>query len=188
MGINLHEVGCRCKKCRQENHNHEQDYFLPAAASAGLGMALKAAGLAYSILNKASGDITYSIVQLKDTIHPKDNKRRYKELNMSRSRPITVGLYSTFSFGRRMGASFSVEFFFNGYSVGPVMIDYKNSEDILGWKLNITADSFMIPSNTSVQQIEIRFTYRFSSPIYDDRVLRKTLTLRGDGSHQQYNY
>jgi hypothetical protein len=142
------------------------------------------------ILNNV-GDVTWDLEQLKGVKHPQD-KAAESPAQFHNAPVIAVKdwPYVQNALGDRLGASFKVEWQYNGTSVGNVRITHVGTNDAAGSALHVEArimdDQIVYPEDAPrFAAIWVRFHYRFSRFAGRDAVALVNLHLYGDGTYEQ---
>ncbi|MEM6252902.1 MAG: N-acetylmuramoyl-L-alanine amidase [Cyanobacteria bacterium P01_D01_bin.156] len=175
---------------REDSSNH---YSHSQQALEGVTSAIAGAVITRILDNK--GDITWKLSQLKGIKYPADQKKNagsasYKEqiITVKGPRLGTVGGLD------EIYVDSELSFQYNGRSLGNVSISITKANDAVGAGLNVEA-SIMNDANVYQEKskenavsegfaaIKVRFHYRFTNVIYDDRIAITDLVLFGNGMH-----
>lgn len=153
----------------------------------GGGVAL--AGLGWSILNAAitnsRGDITWELQRMEGAKHPNDEQSTYNTGPWSNQTlrvptPTEGGLIDD------IVAGFELDFRYNGNSVGFVEARNVNTNDAVGWGLDVNMTMMPEPSpkagTTDVAELKVTWTYRFHRTVGSDVIYTRHMSLFGDGT------
>ena len=92
--------------------------------------------------------------------------------------------------GNQISAWFSVDWLYNGKSLGDIVISNIGTNGALLGKLSVDArimdDNIVYPTSMPASAaLKVRFTYRFSGAAGADQIATLDLHLYGDGTYEQ---
>jgi hypothetical protein len=149
------------------------------------------AGAAMQRLVNNTGSITWQLDQLRDLKHPNDQAppspapfHDAPTIQLT-DWPLIENLATS-----QIWAHFSVDWQFNGRSLGKIRISPIGTNEAVGWSLAVTAqimdDAIVYPTATpTYAAIRIRFTYQFRRMIGSDSIGVTDLHLFGDGQYER---
>ncbi|MEA2732931.1 MAG: hypothetical protein QOF70_7406, partial [Acetobacteraceae bacterium] len=148
-------------------------------------------GAAMTRIINNTGSITWQLDQLRDLKHPNDVAptpaapfRDAPTINLSDWPMIETGLTD------ELWAHFSVDWQFNGRSLGKIRISPIGTNEATLWSLAVTAqimDDAIVypPASPTYAAVRIRFTYLFRRMVGSDSIAVTDLHLFGDGQFER---
>lgn len=156
-----------------------------ARALSGVEVGVAIGGFLLETVRDSSGDVTWELDQFANRKHPNDttpaNPAPFQDAATIKldKWPVSGGLIDDIS------AWFSIDWQFNGTSLGNVRIGNIGTNDAVGWGLHVRAqimdDNILYPPNNCAA-LRIRFHYRFSRGIGADNIAVTDIHLFGDGT------
>jgi len=157
------------------------------------GGAVAIAGLGWKVFEFAwkqtEGDVHTKLARMEGAKYPYDKKDEYQNKAAWQNKSRTVYQRVTNLAGDEISSKFTLRFKHNGYGVGYVDIDHSESNDAIGWGLNVEAKIMADPNQYNsrnggqvMSMVEVTFNYRFSRSIGSDIIKIKRYCLYGDGT------
>ena len=173
--------------------NDELQLVPPPAARAramdgGVSAAIAIGGFIVESIRDSAGDVTWELDQFAHIKHPNDVQpspsAAYRDATTIRldSWPVAGGLIDDIS------AWFSIDWQYNGKSLGNIRIGNIGTNDAIGWGLHVRAqimDDNILYQPGSCAALRLRFHYRFSRSIGSDVIAVTEVHLFGDGTYEQ---
>jgi len=156
--------------------------------SPGASAAIRIGGVLLSRIVNNQGDVSWDLDQLNGIKHPNDqapaNPAPFRDAPTIRLTgwPTAGGLIDD------IAADFSVDWQFNGRSLGNVRIGNIGVNDAIGWGLSVRAqimDDNILYSPNNCAALRVRLYYRFTRSIGSDVIAVTDLHLFGDGTYEQ---
>lgn len=159
----------------------------------GADAAIAIAGVALERIVNNEGDITWELDQFRGIKHPNDQTPSpappFRDANIIR---LTDWPKVENNAGDEISAGFTVEWQYNGASLGNVRITNVATNDAIGQGLVVRAqimdDNAVYPSQSDaavrVAALRVRFVYRFTRPIGSDWIAVRDIHLYGDGTSE----
>jgi len=158
------------------------------AMDGGASAAIAIGGFIVESIRDSAGDVTWELDQFAHRKHPNDavpaTAVAYRDANTIRLNrwPVSGGLVDDIS------AWFSIDWQFNGRSLGNVRISNIGTNDAVGWALHVRAqimDDNILYEPNQCAALRLRFHYRFSRSIGSDVIGVTDVHLYGNGSYEQ---
>ncbi len=158
------------------------------AMGGGADAAIAIGGFIVESVRDSSGDVTWELDQFAQRKHPNDvaptNPAPYRDATTIRldKWPVSGGVIDDIS------AWFSVDWQYNGTSLGNIRIGNIGTNDAIGWALHVRAqimDDNILYQPGPCAALRVRFHYRFSRSIGSDVIAVTELHLYGDGTYEQ---
>lgn len=142
------------------------------------------AGAAMERLLNDDGDVNWSLDQLLGLKHPNDvPPNPMPGFHDAQTIRLVDWPYIDSKIGDRIQAKFSVDWQFNGVSLGNVRIGNIGTEDAIGWGLKVEArimnDAIL---HGPAAALRINFNFRFTRAILSDKIATIELRLFADGT------
>lgn len=155
----------------------------------GMGGGIALAGLGWNILNAAitnsRGDITWELQRMEGAKHPNDDQSTYNVGPWS-SQTLRVPTPTAGGLIDDIVASFELDFRYNNHSVGFVEARNVNTNDAVGWGLDVNMTMMPEPrpksGTTDVAELKVTWTYRFHRTVGSDVIYTRHMSLFGDGT------
>ena len=134
------------------------------------------------------GDVSWELDQMRGLKHPNDqappSPQRFQDAKTIKLTgwPVAGGLVDNIT------ADFTVDWQYNGLSLGNVAIENVGVNDAVGWGLKVQAhimDDNKLYAPNSCAALRVRFHYRFTRSIGTDVIAITELHLYGDGTWEQ---
>ena len=169
------------------------DVLLPAPppprarAMSGAEAAIAIGGFLLETVRDSAGDVSWELDQFRERKHPDDvtpaSPAPYHDAPTIRldQWPVSGGLIDDIS------AWFSIDWQYNGRSLGNVRITNVGTNDAVGWSLHVRAqimDDNILYEPGGCAALRVRFHYRFSRGVGSDHIALTDLHLYGDGTHE----
>jgi hypothetical protein len=154
----------------------------------GADVATAIGGFVVESVRDSQGDVTWELDQFAHIKHPNDsapaNAQPFRDAPVVRldSWPVAGGLVDDIS------AWFSIEWQFNGRSLGNVRISNIGTNDAVGWGLSVRAeimDDNILYQPGNCAALRVRLHYRFTRSIGSDVLAVADVHLFGNGTMQQ---
>jgi len=144
-----------------------------------------AVGLGYTIFQDIAnnkGDIRWNLASMDGAKHPWDDQS-YANRGAWNRNALNVKGKITVAFVDELSATFRVEYWYNGHSVGYVDISPIDTNDAPFWAINVTARIKKDPNTYQrpMAAIFVKFTFEFEHSIRDSRFFHRRYHLFGDG-------
>ncbi len=158
-----------------------------ARAMSGGEAAVAIGGFLLETIRDSAGDVSWELNQFRERKHPNDvvpaNPAPYRDAPTIRldQWPVSGGLVEDIS------AWFSIDWQYNGLSLGNVRISNIGTNDAVGWSLRVSAqimDDNILYEPSGCAALRIRFHYHFTRVIGSDHIAITDLHLYGDGSYE----
>ena len=172
-----------------------EDMPLPAppaprarAMDGGVSAAIAIGGFIVESIRDSVGDVTWDLDQFAHIKHPDDTApspaAAYRDATTIRldSWPVAGGLIDDIS------AWFSIDWQYNGKSLGNIRIGNIGTNDAVGWGLQVRAqimDDNILYQPNQCAALRLRFHYRFNRSIGSDVIAVTEVHLYGDGTYEQ---
>lgn len=158
------------------------------AAVAVAGPAIAGAGFLYGVLKDIAnnkGDVSWKLQSLDGAKYPKNDPSFHDKGPWQGPFKFQVKAAVENPFGDEESATFDVEYYRNGVAVGYVDVSVAGTNDAWLGSLDVTQTIRGLPDDTAggqeIGRLELRFTYVFDQPIFNQHIYRETITLYGDG-------
>jgi hypothetical protein len=158
------------------------------AMDGGVAAAIAIGGFLVQSVRDSAGDVTWELDQFAHIKHPNDTAptpaEPFRDAPTIRLNewPVAGGMVDDIS------AWFSIDWQFNGRSLGNIRIGNIGTNDAVGWGLHVRAqimdDNIIYPPNQAAA-LRIRLHYRFNRSIGSDVIAVTDIHLFGDGNVQQ---
>ncbi len=170
----------------QAYHTQQTPVAVAGAVIAGAGLGWKIFEFAWA---QTEGDIKVKLARLEGAKYPSDDEAQYKSKGIWKPKTVTVYEKVENLASDEISAKFALRFKYNGYGVGYIDIDHIQSNDAVGWGLNVEAKLMVDPNNytsrnggQTMSMIEVTFNYRFTRSIGSDVIKLKRYKIYGDGT------
>ncbi len=174
------------KHSKAKGYSTQKNPALAGAVIAGAGLGWKIFEFAWS---QTEGDIKVKLARLEGAKYPYDKKDDYHNKAAWKRKRKTVYSKVTNHLGDEISSKFDLNFKYNGYGVGYIEIDHSNSNDAVGWGLDVEAKIMVDPNQYTsrnggqeMAMIDVTFNYRFSRSLGSDIIKIKRYSLYGDGT------
>jgi V8-like Glu-specific endopeptidase/cell wall-associated NlpC family hydrolase len=158
-----------------------------ARAMVAADVAVAIGGFVLETVRDSSGDVTWELDQFTHIKHPNDtppaNPAPFRDAATIKidKWPVSGGMADDIS------AWFSIDWQYNGLSLGNVRISNIGTNDAVGWSLHVRAqimDDNIVYQPGGCAALRIRFHYRFSRGIGADNIAQTDVQLFGDGTYE----
>ncbi len=158
------------------------------AMDGGVSAAIAIGGFIVESVRDSVGDVTWELDQFAHIKYPNDTPvvaaGGFRDANTIRLNrwPVSGGLIDDIS------AWFSIDWQFDGRSLGNVRISNIGTNDAIGWGLHVRAqimDDNILYQPNQCAALRLRFHYRFSRSIGSDVIGVTDVHLYGDGTHEE---
>jgi hypothetical protein len=136
-----------------------------------------------------TGDISWNLDQFRGIKHPNDVAPQ-PSAPFKDAATIRLAGWPKFDVGGidEISADFTVDWQYNGRSLGNVLITNVGTNDAVGWGMEVRAqimdDNRVYPPDDCAA-LRVRFSYRFAAVVGSDRIAITELHLYGDGTYEQ---
>jgi hypothetical protein len=163
----------------------------PARARAmdgGVGAAIAIGGFILSSIRDSQGDVTWDLDQFAHIKHPNDAAPSpavaFRDAPTIRLNtwPVSGGVLDDIS------AWFSIDWQFNGRSLGNIRISNIGTNDSVGWGLSVRAqimDDNILYQPGNCAALRVRLHYRFTRSLGSDVLASTDIHLYGNGTYEQ---
>ena len=158
------------------------------AMDGGVSAAIAIGGFIVESVRDNVGDVTWELDQFAHIKYPNDvplvAAAGFRDANTIRLNrwPVSGGLVDDIS------AWFSIDWQFDGRSLGNVRISNIGTNDAVGWGLHVRAqimDDNILYQPNQCAALRVRFHYRFDRSIGSDALGVTDVHLYGDGTHEE---
>jgi hypothetical protein len=158
-----------------------------ARGMSGGAAAVAIGGFLLETVRDSAGDVNWELNQFRERKHPNDvapaNPAPYRDAPTIRldQWPVSGGLVDDIS------AWFSIDWQYNGLSLGNVRISNIGTNDAVGWSLRVNAqimDDNILYEPGGCAALRIRLHYHFDRSIGSEHIAITDVHLYGDGSHE----
>ncbi len=158
------------------------------AMDGGASVAIAIGGFIVESVRDSAGDVTWELDQFAHIKYPNDTAPSpavaFRDANTIRLNrwPVSGGLIDDIS------AWFSIDWQFDGRSLGNVRISNIGTNDAVGWGLHVRAqimDDNILYQPGQCAALRLRFHYRFSRSLGSDVIGVTDVHLYGDGTYEE---
>ncbi len=161
---------------------------LARAMDGGVGAAIAIGGFILSSIRDSQGDVTWDLDQFAHIKHPNDTAPTpavpFRDAPTIRldTWPVSGGVLDDIS------AWFSIDWQFNGRSLGNIRISNIGTNDSAGWGLSVRAqimDDNILYNPGQCAALRVRLHYRFTRSLGSDVLASTDIHLYGNGTFEQ---
>ena len=134
------------------------------------------------------GDVSWELDQFRGLKHPKDQAPPDPAPFKDASTIVLEGWPKAGGLVDDIYADFTIDWQYNGLSLGNVRIENKRVNDAIGWALRVQArimDDATLHQPNGCAGLRVSFHYRFTRAIGSEVIAITELRLFGDGSYEQ---